>query len=340
MKWLSRIFTLLICFGGLHVRVKCQDIHFSQFWYSHQLLNPAETGNFDAQYRLNANQKTQWREVSRPYTSFALAGDGQFRFLPEAVSAGITLLNDRAGDSRFNTLSILLGGAYKIPFKKSEKQWIQAGLQTGFTQIKLDPSALSFNNQYNGVVYDPSLPTGENFARNSRWYFNLNAGALYVIRPAQRKKITLGIAGHNLTAPAQSFYNDTGVKLPARISVYAHGEWKLSEDLDVLPAFRYMRQATFTEVIFGSGVRYILLDEQSLYRSVFAGYYGRFGDSGIAMAGVDIDAWRFAMSYDINVSTLKPASRNKGGFEFSLRYLFNRNPAHSGATHKYCPVFL
>lgn len=319
---------------------EAQDVHFSQFFFSAQLLNPAEVGNFDAQYRFNANQKTQWRSVSQPYTSFAFMADGHFEFTPKNVGLGMVVLNDRAGDSHFNTFSILVAGSYLHALGKSERHSLRGGLQVGFSQIKIDPNALSFNNQYNGVIYDPSLPSGENLARTSRWYFNLNAGFNYVFKEAARKKIRVGIAGHNLNAPKQSFYNETGVRLPFRLSVYATGEWKISEDLDLMPAVRYMDQATFSEFIFGSGLRYILLHERRLYRAVFAGYYGRVGDSGIAMAGVEIDDWRFAASYDINVSALKPASRNKGGFEFSVRYLFNRYKGTSSFRHRYCPIYL
>ncbi len=331
------IIASLFCFAQT---LSCQDVHFSQFFFSPQMLNPAEIGNFDAQYRLNANQKTQWKEVSRPYTSFALMGDGRFAFTPKEIAMGLLIMNDNAGDSRYNTLSILAGGSYRYLIHGSEKHSLQGGLQTGVTQIKLNYDALSFNNQFNGVVYDPNLPTGENFARNTRWYFNLNAGATYTYNPEYRKSLTIGFSGHNVTSPKQSFYNDTGIKLPFRSSVYATADWKIAEDFDLMPAVRWMDQATFTEVIFGSALRYVLMDESIIYRSIFAGYFGRFGDSGIAMVGFDLDAWRVAASYDINVSSLKPASRNRGGFEFSVQYLFNKSSGKNQIPHKFCPVFL
>ena len=319
---------------------RAQDIHFSQFFFSPQTLNPGELGNFDGQYRLNANQKTQWKEVSKPYTSFAFMGDGRFDFTPENVALGLMVMNDNAGDSRFNTFRILVGGSYKYLIKGSDKHGLTGGLQTGVTQIKLNENSLSFNNQYNGVVYDPNLPSGESFARNARWYLNLNAGLAYTFKPEDRKSLTVGFSGHNITAPDQSFYNDTGVKLPFRTSIYATGDWKIFEDFDAMPAFRWMNQGTFNEVIFGSAVRYVLMDEASIYRGIFAGYFGRFGDSGIALVGFDYDAWRAAVSYDINVSGLKPASRNRGGFEFSVQYIFQKPGSKNGPRHKYCPAFL
>jgi type IX secretion system PorP/SprF family membrane protein len=317
-----------------------QDVHFSQFFFSPQLLSPAEIGNFNADYRLNANQKTQWRQVSRPYSSFALMGDGNFDFLPDQVSVGAVIMNDNAGDSRFNTFSVLIGGSYSYFIQDNPKHELRGGLQTGLTQIKLNYDDLEFNNQYNGVVFDPNLSNGEDFARNSRWFFNLNFGVSYQFKPEDRKAVTVGFAGHNLNSPRQSFFNDTGIQLPIRSSLYATADWMLTEEIDAMPSFRWMDQATFTEVIFGTAVRYRLIDEQSLYRAVFVGYYGRFGDSGIAMIGGEIDAWRVAISYDINVSDLERSSRNQGGFEFSVQYLFGKKVDGKSFRHKYCPVFL
>jgi type IX secretion system PorP/SprF family membrane protein len=317
-----------------------QDIHLSQYFFSPQLLSPAEIGNFDARYRLNANYKSQWKQVSRPYSTFAIMGDAHHDSLPKELGLGLTIMNDHTGDSEFNTLSFLLGGSYSYDLTLDGVHSVRGGLQLGFTQIKIDYNALSFNNQYNGVVYDPSLPSGENFARDSRWYFNLNAGLGYTFAPERRKSATFGFAMHNLSAPKQSFYNDTGVKLPLRTSFYINAEWKVFEEIDIIPTIRYMDQATFSETIFGSSVRYILMDERTLYRSVFAGYYGRFSDSGIAMIGFELDDWRFAASYDINVSDLETASRNRGGIELSLQYLMGRTGSRRGFQHKYCPVFL
>ena len=114
---------------------KGQDVHFSQFFFSPQLLSPAEIGNVNAEYRLNANQKTQCREVSRPYSSFALMGDGSFDFLPENLSVGAVIMNDNAGDSRFNTFSFLIGGSYLYHIKGDEKHQLSGGLQTGVTPV-------------------------------------------------------------------------------------------------------------------------------------------------------------------------------------------------------------
>lgn len=328
---------LLWCFA---FSAKGQDIHFSQFFFSPQWLSPAETGNFDAQYRGVANQKTQWREVSQPYTTFAVGVDGRPDFLPENVAVGVALMNDRAGDGRFNTFTFLVGGAYHYQLKNDDRHAFTGGLQLGISQVSIDFDALRFDNQFSGVAFNPNLPTGENFARNNRWHSNLNLGLSYHYTHASKQTVTVGWAGHNYTRPDRSFFNDLGVELPLRNAVYAISTWNVHPGIDLLPAMRYMRQATFSEFVVGSAVRYELLNERSLYRAVFAGYFGRLGDSGIGLIGMEIDDWRFGMSYDINVSNLQIASRNRGGFEFSVQYLMNRQARNPGFQHKFCPDFL
>lgn len=335
-----KVFLTIWAILALSLLSKAQDIHFSQFFFAPQLLSPAEIGNFNAAYRFNANQKTQWREVTQPYSTFDLTGDARLDFLTEGLAAGAVIMNDRAGDSRFNTFSILLGGSYIYTLPENDRHSFTGGIQTGLTQIKLNYDELQFNNQFNGVVYDPSLPNGENFARNARWYLNLNFGITYRFRVNDRKTLSIGYAGHNVTTPDQSFFNDTGVNLPYRSSIYVTADWQFTDEMDVMPVFRWMDQSTFNETIFGSAVRYRIIDEGSLYRAAFLGYYGRFGDSGIAMIGAEIDAWRVAASYDINVSDLEVASRNQGGFEFSVQYLIGRRSDSRGYRHKFCPVFL
>jgi type IX secretion system PorP/SprF family membrane protein len=317
-----------------------QDIHFSKWFFAPQLLSPAEIGHFPAMYRVHANQKTQWRQVSKPYTTFALAVDGGLPSLPGPLSVGVALMNDVAGDGRFNTFSMLTGGAWAWRPFGDDRHTLRPGIQMGLTQIRVDPDAFSFDKQFNGIVYDPSLPTGERLARNTRWYANVNLGAAYTYRIHARKEATAGWSVHNLNRPSQSFYNDTGVQLAVRHGWYTYGTWQLTEAWDALPAVRIMRQGTFTETIAGSAARYTLIDERGMYRAIFAGYFGRLGDSGIAMVGAEVNEWRAAISYDINVSQLKPASRNRGGFEFSVQYLWQRTDRTRGFQHKYCPSFL
>ena len=89
-----------------------QDIHFSQFFNAPYAASPANIGLFDGQYRVGGIFRQQWRSVTVPYRTFGLGGDMTNVAGVEGLGAGLWLYNDRAGDSRLNTLHLSLGGSW------------------------------------------------------------------------------------------------------------------------------------------------------------------------------------------------------------------------------------
>ncbi len=59
--------------------LQAQDLHFSQFFNSPLVTNPANTGFIpDADYRIGANYRNQWSSVmSVPYKTVSAFGDAQ-----------------------------------------------------------------------------------------------------------------------------------------------------------------------------------------------------------------------------------------------------------------------
>ena len=154
-----------------------QDIHFSQFFHSPFNLNPSLAGQFDADYRFIANQRTQWRSVTTPYRTFGLSADARDFKDVEGLGTSFSIFQDRAGDSRLNTLRLNTGGSFLMPLSSDSLHSISVGLQMGITHRNIDYSDLNFDRQYDGVVFDPNLDNGETFARDSRTYFDLHLGA-------------------------------------------------------------------------------------------------------------------------------------------------------------------
>lgn len=52
---------------------------------------------------------------------------------------------------------------------------------------------------------------------------------------------------------------------------------------------------------------------------ILGGYY-RLGDAVVLATGYEFSGYRIGMSYDVNLSDLKTASKTRGGFEISLRF--------------------
>ena len=103
-----------------------------------------------------------------------------------------------------------------------------------------------------------------------------------------------------------------------------------NSDLSLVPGLYYYRQGPASELLIGNLFQYKLLDD-SKYTGfvqgafIAGGVYYRGKDAAIAMAMFKVKTYCIGLSYDFNVSSLKSASKGRGGFEISLRYT---NPAN------------
>ena len=99
MKYIGFILIIFYAFS-----MHGQDIHFSQFQQIPLHYHPALTGQFEGDIRLAGIQRTQWRSVTQPFITIGGAADfNHIKGLKE-VGAGLYFMQDRAGDSEFNTL--------------------------------------------------------------------------------------------------------------------------------------------------------------------------------------------------------------------------------------------
>ena len=106
---------MLCCVFFCSYTTYSQDIHFSQYNGSVLNLNPAFTGFFDGDYRINAIYRSQWTSVPVPYRTISIAADGRFKtkkMKSDCFGLGIYFNNDKAGDTYYNTTQLYLSGSY------------------------------------------------------------------------------------------------------------------------------------------------------------------------------------------------------------------------------------
>lgn len=330
---------LTIIIALLPLWLSAQDIHFSQFDVAPLVYNPAFIGSFDGDIRFIANQRTQWRSVTVPYSTIGVSGELRELKLDKRFGAAASIYQDRAGDSRLNTLQLNLAGSYEFKRSADSLHRFTAGFQTGFTHRNIDYSELRYDNQWNGSSYDPSINPSEVYSRDARTNLNLNIGAGWYYFKDRRHHAHGGIALHHLNKPKQSFFDDRSIGLDRRFSMIASGVKRLNYDWDLMGSLLLSRQGKFMEFNTGLGARYILMDKNQFFRTLFAGFYFRTKDAGYLVAGMDYDAWRVGISYDFNLSDLKPASAGKGGFELSIVYVIRKFKPFIIA-RKICPDYL
>ena len=315
-----------------------QDIHFSQFGAAPLNYNPALTGDFDGDYRFIGNYRTQWSAVTVPYLSYGLSADASSPLSLNGVGAGVSFLYDKTGDSQFSTLILNLATAY-TKYVGDSTHAVSFGGNFGFTNRTIDYSALQFGNQYNGFFFDGTINPNEAFTRDSRFYANVNLGTSYTFKKEDRKRIRAGVSLFNLTGPQQSFFDAAGIALDRRFNLHADAQWKLNDKFDVLPGLLWSQQGPFREIVAGSSAKYILINQGPVYRAVYAGIWGRSRDAAFISGGMDYDNWRVGLSYDLNLSTLRPASNNRGGFEVSVIYIVRAFKPRK-VKHIICPDYI
>lgn len=313
-----------------------QDVHFSQFFMVPLGQNPAGIGAFEGDYRIHGVFRQQWRSVTVPYRTFGLGGDARNVKDLEGVGAGLWIYNDRAGDGELNTFHIDIGGSYEYELPDAEGHVIRAGLQIGYTNINLDPSQFQWDSQYNGSVYDPGLPTGEVFAQDVTSHIDFHTGFLYRYFGDHRNNQQAGIALYNLNKPEIGFLNRDPARLNSRLVVHGQIHRPFDPLWDAIPMVQFQSQGQFTEFIVGGSVRRILYDQYGFVQAVRAGLYYRSADAGYIFAGLDQGDWQFGLSYDINLSDLVPASRNRGGIEMTAIRIIRTRPVPK--KYRACPT--
>ena len=318
-----------------------QDIHYSQFNAAIQNLSPAQTGLFDGDWRLNGNFRSQWAAVPVPYRTFSIAADTRLKtkLQNDVPAAGLQINADQAGDSKFTTLQVMLSGAYVKKLSQDSAHFLSLAVQPGLTTRSFNLNELSFDSQYTGDAYDPSLQDQENFPRTRMTYLEIGAGIGYLWRKSGRQLFSLSFSALHLNTPKQSFFNENDIRLDMKKSASALASFPVAEKVDVLPTFLYQQQGKFTECVVGGFGKYYLKPVDGLTTAISFGAFCRLKDAVVLAANMDYKNYTVGISYDINSSNLVAATNRRGGFEISVIYIFKKAVPFI-AKKRVCPIFM
>jgi type IX secretion system PorP/SprF family membrane protein len=314
-------------------RVVAQDVHFSQYAETPSIINPALAG-VTYNTRVAFNAKDQWGALGAAYRTIGLSFEQTIKHRKLkgnyfAVSANI--FRDEAGDAHMKTLNPNIGVSYLQKINKKMK--ISGGLQSGFFYRTIDISGLRWGEQYNGYNYSAELPTGEGTTpRSSITSFDIGGGVNLnfiqsdkFLSAKNAAKFDVGMSAYHYGLGRSSFIINSE-KLKTRFCSYFNADFNIPNSMNaIMPSFLYMRQGTSSEFIAGALFKFIIGD-QSTYtalrkpRALSLGGYYRYKDAIIPSALFQYNKIAIGLSYDINVSSLTPATNRSGGFEIMLRY--------------------
>lgn len=324
-----------------------QDIHFSQYYRTPLLVNPAMTGIFNGNVRLLLNHKDQWRSVG-PYSTSGFSYDMSFlkkNWDKGFLAGGVAAYTDKVGSFKLSTTNILLSLSSTISLNK--ENLVSAGLQGGFVQQSIDNAQLRWGNQYDPASangFNAGLASNENLFENQNfldftlgvaWNYGKNVSSF---AGGRQLRANVGFAIQHLNRPELEL---TGIPEKIYSKLAAHGGLYIgieNTNIALLPSVLYNAQGPAQEINGGLMVRYTI-KEGSKYTGFFketalllGGNY-RVGDAIIPAVLVEFTNYALGISYDVNTSSLSSASNMKGGFEISLSYI-NPNPFRSQSGNK------
>lgn len=324
MKKIVLYSTLIVLFWIRNA--SAQDVHFSQYYFSPLTLNPANTGNYQGDYRLFANYRSQWRELDKAYNTFSAGGDMNMYPNNVNVSPGLLFLSDRSANY-LSVTKILPSAAVHLKIAGFK---LHLGIQPGIVIKAIDFYKHSFPNQLNWATgeFDNGLPNDEPNVGQRFTYLDLNAGVA-ASRRIDKVEPEIGFAAFHLNRPRESFLENNKNQLPVRSALNAGISYSVTPSviLKVHTLYGYTTKAN--DWVSGVNVEYVLSRGPFFANSVFVGFMWRDGfkrnsDAGIVTAGFNYSHYTIGFSYDITMSELKTSVNSKGALELALIYRAKR----------------
>jgi type IX secretion system PorP/SprF family membrane protein len=334
---LCNISFLLVCFC---THVKAQDIHFSQFFETPLLRNPALAGIFTGDYRLQMVYRDQWRSVTNGFKTGSLNGEYKLPIgkADDFITVGGQVLFDRAGTIALTQTSFLPAVNYHKSLSADRNRYLSLGFMGGIVNRNFDRSKITTDGSYNGG------PDGETVVMPNYTYLDGSVGASFNsnLSDDPEDNFYLGVAYHHFTKPSNSFFRSQNITLDPKWVGSAGFRFGVNEFSYITLQADYSMQAKYQETVAGAmyGLK-IGPEVDNPNYVVHGGVFLRWQDALIPVIKVDYSRFSFAFSYDVNISTLKPASLGRGGFEISLSYIGFRggDRSRSALNSTLCPRF-
>ena len=188
-----KINILLVLFLILKISTALgQDIHWSQFNAIPLFQNPGNTGHFNGDYRFVANYRNQWKSVTVPFSTFSVSADTHLKNAKK-IGLGMLFFHDAVGDGKLRTIEFQASGSYLIKLSADSSHSIRPGISLGINYRQVNSNPFYFDNQFNGITFDPTLPTNEIYQSDTKINATIGLGAIYEYYKGKRQTITAGI---------------------------------------------------------------------------------------------------------------------------------------------------
>jgi type IX secretion system PorP/SprF family membrane protein len=337
-------FTVIILFLLSSVLADAQDIHFSQFFETPLLRNPALAGIFSGDVRVQGVYRNQWNSVTTPYQTGSFNGEYKRPVGKgdDYLTLGGQILYDKAGTIALQSTHVLPAINYHKSLSADRNMYLSLGFMGGLVQRSIDRSKVTTNSQYDGTGFNPGLSDGETFPRNSYSYLDGSVGMSFnsQIGDNTDNNIYVGLAYHHFNkATKVSFYGNPNYEMIPKWVGSIGVRMNMSEYAYFTFLGDYSKQGTFSETMFGALYSWKLDDIEDPKYILHGGAMLRWKDALIPVVKLEFKPMAVSVSYDANISQLKTASNGRGGFELALSYQKYLNKGNASTDAVRCPKF-
>lgn len=319
--------------------IYAQDVQFSNSSETPVVLNPALSCTaYDT--RIIANYKNQWASVSVPYKTYGISIEQALNHLKiRKTFVGVSLIcfSDKAGDLGLGSVFGQFG--LNVVTKVARYAKLSAGIAGGITYRTLsNPNNMRWSSQYNGYVHDAKVSSGEAPPSTSFVQGDYVVGVDYHYSRVEKTFFTqhattadIGIAVSHFSVPKINYTTNTDRQYTKFVFHSSFSLGVKSIDMAILPSFVYIQQGPSKQINAGFMFKRIykstsFYTNRSKSAAFAIGAFYRLNDAIVPSVLIELDKYALSFSYDINVSSLKTASKFKGGMELGLR--FNVNPGY------------
>jgi type IX secretion system PorP/SprF family membrane protein len=319
------------------------DIHFSQFYETSILRNPALTGVFSDDYKVGVYGRSQWSSITNPYSTALITAETHFavsEMSENFFSFGLLGYVDKAGSIDQKITTFYPAVNFNKSLNSAHNSFLSVGFTGGYVQYSFDPNKATFNNQYLNGKFNAANPTLENLPAAKMSLWDLGAGINYNTStgPDNNVAFIAGVSAYHFTQPKFSYYQTSGITENMRLNANVTMNYVVNDNVSFQLHGNYAMQGTYQEIMMGGLANYTRNINMTTTLVATGGVFYRYGDAVIPVVKVRYNRLALGISYDVNTSSLKEASNLQGGTEVTL--FITGDYTDKGITRKtVCPKY-
>lgn len=295
---------------------------------------------FNGDYRVGAVYRSQWSAVPVSYNTFGISGEKRIKprqFDKDMIGVGLMFNNDRAGDARFGTTQIYASASYIFLAKPDSSLIITLGTNVGWNRVGFDYDKMTFDNQYDGISYNRTISSGEQFNWTNVNFVDMSIGSVVQYIHKNKHRFSYGLGLQHLTSPIITYQSNNLSRLDFKFTNCLSYSTPIAEKTDIIAEALFTKQGNNYELVPHASLKYFFDRDDN--KAILGGLCLRARDAVIFRLGYTNKTMQSGISYDINISRFNRASNFRGGIELFINYIIKVKPGFI-ARKRYCPVFM